>query len=72
MFWFHEKIGLAETRRKRAHFGGTFIFDIKDGSYACRDHSLPYARAIITHGLYTFHPLLEVHLCTVTFGLMYC
>ena len=30
-------------------------------------------RAIITRGLYTFYPLLlfEVHLCTVTFGLMY-
>ena len=28
-------------------------------------------RAIITHGLYTFYPLFEVHLCTVTFGLMY-
>ena len=28
-------------------------------------------RAIITHGLYTFYPLFEVHLCIVTFGLMY-
>ena len=28
-------------------------------------------RAIITRGLYTFYPLVEVHLCTVTFGLMY-
>ena len=28
-------------------------------------------RAIITRGLYTFNPLFEVHLCTVTFGLMY-
>ena len=28
-------------------------------------------RAIITHGLYTFYPLFEVHLCTVNFGLMY-
>ena len=28
-------------------------------------------RAIITRGLYTFYPLCEVHLCTVTFGLMY-
>ena len=28
-------------------------------------------RAIITRGLYTFYPLFEVHLCTVTFGLMY-
>ena len=26
-------------------------------------------RAIITRGLYTFYPLFEVHLCTVTFGL---
>ena len=26
-------------------------------------------RAIITRGLYTFYPLSEVHLCTVTFGL---
>jgi hypothetical protein len=25
-------------------------------------------RAIITRGLYTFYPLFEVHLCTVTFG----
>ena len=24
-----------------------------------------------TRGLYTFYPLFEVHLCTVTFGLMY-
>jgi hypothetical protein len=28
-------------------------------------------RAIIGRGLYTFYPLFEVHLCTVTFGLMY-
>ena len=28
-------------------------------------------RAIITRGLYTFYPLFEVHLCTVTFDLMY-
>jgi hypothetical protein len=28
-------------------------------------------RAIITRGLYTFYPLFEVHLCTVTFALMY-
>ena len=28
-------------------------------------------RAIITRGLYTFYPLFKVHLCTVTFGLMY-
>ena len=28
-------------------------------------------RAIITRGLYNFYPLFEVHLCTVTFGLMY-
>ena len=28
-------------------------------------------RAIITRGLYTFYSLFEVHLCTVTFGLMY-
>ena len=28
-------------------------------------------RAVITRGLYTFYPLFEVHLCTVTFGLMY-
>ena len=28
-------------------------------------------RAIISRGLYTFYPLFEVHLCTVTFGLMY-
>ena len=27
--------------------------------------------AIITRGLYTFYPLFEVHLCTVTFCLMY-
>ena len=28
-------------------------------------------RAIITRCLYTFYPLFEVHLFTVTFGLMY-
>ena len=28
-------------------------------------------RAIITQGLYTFYPLFEVNLCTVTFGLKY-
>ena len=28
-------------------------------------------RVIITCGLYTFYPLFEVHLCTVTFGLMF-
>ena len=34
--------------------------------------SLNYrTRAIITRGLYTFYPLFEAHLCTVTFGLKY-
>ena len=28
-------------------------------------------RAIIIRGLNTFYPLFEVHLCTVTFGLIY-
>ena len=28
-------------------------------------------RDIITYGLYTFKPLFEVHLCTMTFDLMY-
>ena len=28
-------------------------------------------RAIINRGLYTFYPLFEVHLCTVTFGLWF-
>ena len=28
-------------------------------------------RTIITRGLNTFYPLFEVHLCTVTFSLMY-
>ena len=37
-----------------------------------KDFSLEYrTRAIITRSLYTFYPLFEVHLCTVTFGLMY-
>ena len=27
--------------------------------------------AIITRGLYTFYPLFEVHLCSMTFGFMY-
>jgi hypothetical protein len=30
-----------------------------------------HTHTIITRGLYTFYPLFEVHLCTVTFGLMY-
>ena len=34
-------------------------------------HILYHTCAIITHGLYTFHPLFEAHVCTVTFGLMY-
>ena len=34
-------------------------------------HCIYRTRAIITRGLYTFYPLFEVHLCTVTFGLMY-
>jgi hypothetical protein len=28
-------------------------------------------RAILTRALYTFYPLFEVRLCTVTFDLMY-
>ena len=37
-----------------------------------KDHHYKYrTRAIITRGLYIFYPLFEVHLCTVTFGLMY-
>ena len=35
----------------------------KGGNYM-RKYGIPY-------GLYTFCPLFEVHLCTVTFGLMY-
>ena len=34
--------------------------------------NLVYRRCtIITRGSYTFYPLFEVHLCTVTFGLVY-
>ena len=33
--------------------------------------SLKSTCAIITRGLITFYPIFEVHLCTVTFGLMY-
>ena len=35
------------------------------------DELIYRTRAIITRGLYTFYPLFEVHLFTVTFGLMY-
>ena len=50
------------------------------GSYTCQGKhilmtftiaSTYRTRAIITRGLYTFYPLFEVHLCTVTFGIMY-
>ena len=40
-------------------------------SYSVRALAIYRTRAIITRGLYTFYPLFEVHLCTVTFGLMY-
>ena len=30
-----------------------------------------FTRSIITRGLYTFYPLFEVNVCTVTFGHMY-
>ena len=42
-----------------------FGYGLQTGVYEYR------TRAIITRGLYTFYPLFEVHLCTVTFGLIY-
>ena len=39
------------------------FFDLSKIIYRTRD--------IITRGLYTFYPLFEVPLCTLTFGLMY-
>jgi hypothetical protein len=44
----------------------------KKGLLVSRKYVCMYrTRAIITRGLYTFYPLFEVHLCTVTFGFMY-
>ena len=43
-----------------------------DSNYEVRVFTGTYrTHAIITRGLYTFYPLFEVHLCTVTFWLMY-
>ena len=39
--------------------------------HPCKDELIYRTCAIITRGLYTFYPLFEVHLCYVTFGLMY-
>ena len=54
--------------QKTFFFEGAFFLKnsnahIKLGTYR--------TRTIITRGLYTFYPLFEVHLCTLTFGLMY-
>jgi hypothetical protein len=48
--------------RARATFGNFMQFSV---------HHLHERAPIITRSLYTFPPLFEVHLCTVTFGLMY-
>ena len=36
-----------------------------------QDYHTGAINAIITRSLYTFHPLFEVHLSTVTFGIIY-
>ena len=54
------------------HYGrtgyGVFSSEVKKVS---RGIDMYRTRAIITRGLYNFYPLFEVHLRTVTFGLMY-
>jgi hypothetical protein len=53
------------------HFLRSFI-NKKVGAWLTNSNLKLYRmRAIITRGLYTFYPLFEVHLSTVTFGLMY-
>ena len=50
-----------------------FLVD-HSGPLVCSMYSIfkeSRTRAIITRGLYTFYPLFELHLCTVTFDLMY-
>ena len=54
-----------QPRQSRLHRYHTSIVVLFSTSYTYR------TRAILTRGLYTFYPLFEVHLCTVTFGLMY-
>ena len=47
------------------------VFFFRNFRILSRLNSMYRTRAIISRGLYTFYPLFEVHLCTVTFGLMY-
>ena len=51
-------------------FKCTFSQEILFSYFVSSDHKV-HTCAIKTRCLYTFYPLFEVHLCTVTFGLMY-
>ena len=51
---------------------GFVVLELDVGSGEMVEWNTIYrTRAIIIRGLYTFYPLFKVHLCTVTFGLMY-
>ncbi len=60
---YNSRNGIDQDVRIARHFVKSMKKLQKSGTYR--------TRAIITRGLYTFYPLFEVHLCTVTFGLMY-
>ena len=69
----YNSIPLHSTQLPVLRFGALYMY-ISD--FALKtiigDFNANYrTRAIITRGLYTFYSLFEVHLCTVTFGLMY-
>ena len=46
-------------------------YQLKTGTVPVFNQNSYRTRAIITRGLYTFYPLFEFHLCTVTFALIY-
>ena len=56
---------------KKTTIGKIWMFFLTVENRAYWHEFMYCTRAIITHGLYTFYPLFEVHLCTVTIGLMY-
>ena len=56
-----------------SNFGCLFTFCYLDGINSIKTdlHTIRHTLALITRDLYTFYPLFELHLCTVTFGLVW-
>ena len=72
LLFYKQKSYFSQIITKKAKITISFFMKNSKNTNIVLGFSFMYrTRAIITRGLYTFYPLFEVHLCTVTFGLIY-